>query len=147
MEVILTEDISSIGKAGDKVDVKDGYARNYLIPKGLALGVTTANVKAIQIKREKSIRKEQEVKAAAEVVAKKLETISCTVAMNAGEDDKLFGAVTNADVAAILSGEGVEVDKKDIVFEEDMPKLGIYYFKVKLHPEITQRVKLWVVKK
>ncbi len=147
MEVILKEDVSKIGKAGDKVEVKDGYARNYLIPKGLALGVTAANEKVIQIQREKNIRKEEEVKAGAEAIAKKLEEISCTIAMNVGEDDKLFGAVTTADVAATLSAEGVVIDKKDIVFEDEMPKLGIYYFKVKLHPEVTQRVKLWVVKK
>ncbi len=67
--------------------------------------------------------------------------------MNVGEEDKLFGAVTTADVAATLSAEGVVVDKKEIVFEDEIPKLGIYYFKVKLHPEVTQRVKLWVVKK
>ncbi len=147
MEVILKEDVSKIGRAGDKVEVKDGYARNYLIPKGLALGVTVANEKAIQIQREKNIRKEEEIKAEAEAIAKKLEEISCTVAMNVGEDDKLFGAVTTADVAATLSAEGVAIDKKDIIFEDEMPKLGIYYFKVKLHPEVTQRVKLWVVKK
>ncbi len=147
MEVILREDVLKIGKAGDKVDVKDGYARNYLIPKGLALGVTPANEKVIQVQREKKIRREQEAKADAFVAAKKLAAISCTIAMNAGEDDKLFGAVTSADVAETLNGEGVVVDKKDIVFEEEIPKLGIYYFKVKLHPEVTQRVKLWVVKK
>jgi large subunit ribosomal protein L9 len=146
MEVILREDVLKLGKTGDKVDVKDGYARNYLIPKGLALGVTPANEKAIQAQREKKIRKEQEAKADALAIAKKLADISCTIAMNAGEDDKLFGAVTNADIAATLNGEGVVVDKKDIVFEEEIPKLGIYYFKVKLHPEVTQRVKLWVVK-
>ncbi len=147
MEVILKEDVLKIGKAGDKVNVKDGYARNYLIPKGLALGVTPANEKAIKVQREKNLYKEQEVKAGAVALAKKLEAISCTIAMNSGEEDKLFGAVTSADVADTLKGEGIVVDKKDIVFEEEMPKLGIYYFKVKLHPEVIQRVKLWVVKK
>ena len=147
MEVILKEDVLKIGKAGDKVDVKDGYARNYLIPKGLALGVTQANIKVIQIQCEKKIHKEQEAKAAAEAVAKQLESISCTIAMNAGEDGKLFGSVTNAVVSETLSGEGIVVDRKDIMFEEDISKLGIYYFKVKLHPEVSQRVKLWVVKK
>lgn len=147
MEVILKEDIPKIGKAGDKVEVKDGYARNYLIPKGLALGVTEANLKAVETQRERSIQKEQKLKEEAESAARRLADISCTITMNAGEDDKLFGAVTNADVAEILSSEGVSVDKKQIIFEQDISKLGIYYFKVRLHPEVTQKVKLWVVKK
>ncbi len=147
MEVILRDDVANIGKTGDKVEVKDGYARNYLIPKGLAMLVTPANEKAIQVQREKRIQKEKDLKAGAEETAAKLADISCTVAMNAGEDEKLFGSVTNADIAEVLSAEGITIDKKDIVIEDDIAKLGIYHFKVKLHPEVTQDVKLWVVKK
>ena len=147
MEVILKEDVKSIGCAGDKVDVKPGYARNYLIPKGIALEVTSGNIKIIEAQKNKRLQKEQEIKANAEKIAQKLTGISCTIAVNSGEDDKIFGAVTNADVMEALSAEGVLIDKKDIVFEEDISKLGIYYCKVKLHPQVVQRVKVWVVKK
>jgi len=147
MEVILKEDISKLGKAGDTVKVKEGYARNYLIPKALALEVTSANLKVIETQRKQKEKKKEEAKQKAKELADKLSTISCTVAMVAGEDDKLFGAVTHSDIAEALAQENVNIDKRDIVFEEDIHKLGIYYFNVKVHPEISQRVKLWVVKK
>jgi large subunit ribosomal protein L9 len=147
MEIILKEDVQSIGRAGDKVDVKPGYARNYLIPKGIALEVTSGNMKIIEAQKNKRLQKEQEMKAGAEKIARQLEGISCTIALNAGEDDKIFGSVTHADVAAALGAEGILIDKKDIAFEEDISKLGIYYCKVKLHPQVVQRVKLWIVKK
>ena len=147
MEIILREDVPKIGKSGEKVSVKDGYARNYLIPKGIAYEVTLANIKAIEVQRQQKVKKEEEVKKAAEALAEKLGSVSCTITMTAGEDDKLFGAVTTADIAEALSSEGITVDKKEIVLEEEIHKLGIYYFNVKLHPGVTQRVKLWVVKK
>ncbi len=147
MEIILKEDIKALGCAGDKIKVKPGYARNHLIPKGLALEVTAANMKAVLVQKEQRAKKEQALKTAAELIAEKLSNVSCTIAMRAGEEDKLFGAVTHADVAEALKAEGIATDKKDIVFEEDIDKLGIYYCKVKLHPEVTQRVKLWIVDK
>ena len=147
MEIVLKEDVSILGKAGDIVKVKEGYARNYLIPKGLAFELTSANLKMIELENKLKKQKEEAQKQNAKELAERLANISCTVAMPAGEDDKLFGTVTHADVAEVLAQEGVKVDKKDIVFEEDVNRLGIYYFQVKLHPEISQRVKLWVVKK
>jgi large subunit ribosomal protein L9 len=147
MEIILREDIKELGSAGDKIKVKSGYARNYLIPKNLALEVTAANMKAVQAQKQQRAKKEQALKVAAESKAEKLSNVSCTIAMSAGEEDKLFGSVTHADVADALKAEGIEIDKKDIVFEEDITNLGIYYCKIKLHPEVTQRVKLWIVDK
>jgi large subunit ribosomal protein L9 len=147
MDIILKEDVKAIGRAGDRVKVKAGYARNYLIPKGLALEVTSGNIKIIEAQKTKRLQKEQEIKANAQKLAQKLENISCTIAVNAGEDDKIFGAVTHANVADALDAEGISIDKKEIVFEEDIPKLGIYYCKIKLHPDVVQRVKLWIVKK
>ncbi|NQT90586.1 MAG: 50S ribosomal protein L9 [Candidatus Omnitrophica bacterium] len=146
MEVILKEDMASLGKIGEVVEVKDGYARNSLIPKGIALEVTPANLKVIEAQRKVKAQHEEEKKQKAKESADKLASISCTVAVATGEQDKLFGTVTNNDIAEALKGEGVVVDKKDIVLEEEIHKLGIYYFKVKLHPEVEQRVKLWVVK-
>ena len=136
-----------LGNAGQIVKVKDGYARNFLIPKGLALEVNPANLKSIEAQRRLKEEKEKEKKKAAQALAEKLASISCTIAMNSGEDDKLYGAVTHADISEALVQEGAVVDKKDIVFDEEVHKLGIYYFNVKLHPEVSQRVKLWVVKK
>lgn len=147
MNVILKGDVPKLGKAGDTVKIKEGYARNYLIPKGLALEVTPANLKTIEIQHKQKARKELEHKQKAEELASRLVSVSCTVAMAAGEEDKLFGTVTHAAVAEALSQEGISIEKRDIVFEKEINKLGIYYFNVKLHPEVTQRVKLWVVKK
>ncbi|MFC1807362.1 50S ribosomal protein L9 [Candidatus Omnitrophota bacterium] len=147
MEVILQEDISTLGKTGDVVKVKVGHARNYLIPKGLALEVTPGNLKKIEAQRKLKLQKEEEAKRMAQELADKLAGVSCTIAMPTGEEDKIFGTVTNADIAESLANEGVNVDKKDVVCEDSINKLGIYYFEVKLHADITQRVKLWVVKK
>ena len=147
MEIILKEDVKSIGHAGERVKVKPGYARNYLIPKGLALEVTAGNIKIIEAQKAKRLQKEQEIKANAQKLAQRLENMSCTIAVNAGEEDKIFGAVTHANIADALDAEGISIDKKDVVFEEDISRLGIYYCKIKLHPEVIQRVKLWVVKK
>lgn len=147
MEIILKEDIAKLGKAGNIVKVKDGYARNFLIPKGFALEVTPANLKMIETQRRLEAQKLQEEKRKAQELADRLASISCTVTMPAGDDDKLFGAVTNSDIAEALKEEGIVIDKKDIVLEEEIHRLGIYYFRAKLHPEINQRVKLWVVKR
>lgn len=147
MEIILKEDMAKLGKAGDRVKVKDGYARNYLISKGLAMEVTPANLKIIEIQRRLKVQRMQEQKQKAQELADRLAGLSCTVAMPVGEGDRLFGTVTNSDVAEVLKEEGVIIDKKDIVLEEEIHRLGIYYFRVKLHPEVSQRVKLWVVKK
>jgi len=147
MEIILKEDIANLGKAGEVVKVKSGHARNFLIPRGLGLEVTSANLKVIEHQRKLKEQKSQEVKQQAENKAKKLESVSCTISMNAGEDDKLFGAVTTADIAEALNVEGVTVDKKDITLADDMNKLGIYHVTVKLHPEVSSKIKVWIVKK
>ncbi|MFH1867600.1 MAG: 50S ribosomal protein L9 [Candidatus Omnitrophota bacterium] len=147
MEVILREDIKNIGKTGDVITVKEGYARNYLLPKKYAVEVTDSNLKIIEAQRKSKEQKLLKEKKKAQVLADRLAGLSCTVAMNVGEEDKLYGAVTNADIAESLAQEGIVLDKRDIILEEEIHKLGIYHFKVKLHPEIAQEVKLWVVKK
>lgn len=147
MEIILKEDMAKLGKAGDRVKVKDGYARNYLISKGFAMEVTPANLKIIETQRRLKAQRMQEQKQKAQELADRLAGLSCTVAVPVGEGDKLFGTVTNNDVAEVLKEEGIIIDKKDIVLEEEIHRLGIYYFRVKLHPEVSQRVKLWVVKR
>ena len=147
MDVILKEDIEKLGKAGDIIKVKDGYARNYLIPKGFALELNPLSLKMAEAQRESKKQKELDKKKEAQEMAEALANASCTIAVHAGEDDKIFGTVTHADLAESLKNEGITVDKKDILLDEEVHKLGIYYFTVKLHPEVSQRVKLWVVKK
>ena len=147
MEVILREDVERLGRAGDIIKVKDGYARNFLIPRGFALKVTPQNLKVIESQRKRQKIQEEEELKKIQALADRLANASCTVAMAAGDDDKLFGTVTHADIADALRQEDIIVDKKDIVFDEEIHRLGIYSFKVKLHPDITPSVKLWVVKK
>ena len=147
MKLILVEDVGNLGKAGDTVEVKDGYARNYLLPKNLALLATDASLKIVEKnKREKQLKLEKIKQQAAEL-AKRLASMSCTITMPAGEDDKLFGAVTVQDIAEGLKAEGIMVDKKNIILNQSIHRLGIYNVEIRLHPEITQDLKVWVIKK
>ncbi len=147
MKLILVEDVETLGKAGDVIDIKDGYARNYLLPKNLALQMNTANLKLVEKNKEKQKLKLEKVKQQAKETAKKIASISCTITMPAGEDDKLFGAVTAHDIAEVLKQEGIMVDKKSIVINQPMHRLGIYNVEIKLHPEVVQELKVWVIKK
>ena len=147
MKVILIEDVKDTGKAGDTVDVKNGYARNYLFPKSLALEATSANLQVAEKNKRKKELRLQKLKEQAAQLGKRLASTSCTIAMPAGEDEKLFGAVTAQDIAEALKQENIVIDKKDIVINQPMHKLGIYNVAVKLHPEVTQELKVWVIKK
>jgi len=146
MQVILLEDAEKLGKKGEIVSVRDGYARNYLFPKGRALISTKSNVKLYEdrAKRE-GVKMVQEKDKLAEV-AKNLEKVSCTLSVKIGEDEKLYGSVTNQDIERALKAEGFEIDKKQIEIDEPIKKLGVYMVRVKLHPEITTSLKVWVVK-
>jgi len=147
MKVILLEDIKKIGKTGDTIDVKNGYARNYLFPKNLALEATFGNLQVAEKSKHKKQLKIEKIKEQAADLAKKLAATSCTIAMPAGEDEKLFGSVTAADIVGALEQEGIAIDKKDIVISQPMHKLGIYNVVIKLHPEVAQELKVWVIKK
>ena len=146
MKVILVEDIDELGKSGDVVKVKDGYARNFLIPKKLVFQVTPQNLKIVQQRKEKRITKEKNEKLKALEIAKKLEAVSCTIPMPVGEGDKLFGTVTSSHICEVLASEGFSFDKKKIEIATPIKKLGVYTIFVKLHPEVAQKVKVWVVK-
>jgi len=147
MKVILTEDVKSVGSMGDIVDVKDGYARNFLFPKNLARAAVNSNLKIVEdIKKKKQIAAAREKKEAEEIKAK-IAAFSCTIPVEAGEDDKLFGSVTSQDISQAFETEGLAVEKRKIALEEPIKKLGVYNISVKLHPEVTAEVKVWVVKK
>lgn len=146
MKVILRQTIDKLGKIGQIVDVKDGYALNYLIPKGFAYVAVKGNIKALE--EEKKIvekRNQQELKAA-ETLALELEKISVTIPVQVGEGDKIFGTVTTQMIADALKEKGHEIDKRKIEMEEQIKTLGIYNVNIKLHPSVSAKIKLWVVR-
>ena len=146
MEIILREDYKELGLAGDTVKVKDGYARNYLIPAGIAYPNTNANRKLYENEMQQQTWRQSRDKKDAEELAKKLETVSCTITVQVGEEDKLFGSVTSQNIVDILTEQGITVDKRKIVLDEPIKSLGIYSVPIKLHPEVEAAVKVWVVK-
>lgn len=146
MKVILIEDIPTIGKMGSLIHVKDGYARNFLMPKKLAIPANPQNLKSLEHQKTLLTQKQNRIKREAENLATKLEKISCTISRTAGEEDKLFGSVTSIDIDESLKEEGIHVDRKKILLDEPIKTLGIYKVPIKLHPEVTGYLKVWVVK-
>jgi large subunit ribosomal protein L9 len=147
MQVILQEDVASLGKAGEVVNVRDGYGRNYLLPKGLAVVAEPKNLKMLEHQKRVVAAKEGKRKSSAEDLASKLGSLSLTISREAGEAEKLFGSVTTKDIAEALRKEGYNIDRRDITLDEPIKQLGIFDVPVKLHPEVTGTVKVWVVAK
>ena len=147
MKVILLETIDKIGKCGDVITVKEGYARNFLIPQKKARPATPGNMKALEALKNKEAAVLAKQVEAARVLAARISAISLTISAQAGEEDKLFGSVTVDAISDSLKEEGVEIDKKDIVMEEPIKKLGVYQVTVKVHPEVKATLRLWIVKK
>jgi len=146
VKVILRQDYESLGRLGDIVDVKDGYARNYLIPHRIAIMATEGAHHTIHEERQQHARRQAKELRNAEKLAQDLEKISVTIQMKVGEDDKLFGAVTNQMIADALSEKGYAVDKRQIDLQDSIKALGIYDVAVKLHLSVTSKVKVWVVR-
>ena len=147
MKVILREDVDALGNAGDIVKVAAGYARNYLIPQKLAVIATENNLKSLNHEKRILAHRITKAKREAEKLAEKLNTLSCTIAKQAGEGDKLFGSVTSMDIEESLKNEGFQIDRKKITLNEPIKHLGIYTVDIKLHPEVIAKLKIWVVKK
>jgi len=147
MKVILTEDVKSVGSMGDVIDVQDGFARNFLFPKKLAREAIGSNLKIIEDIKKKKVIAALKEKKEADALKAKISGLSLTITVEAGDDDKLFGSVTSQDVANSFEQEGVLIDKKKILLEEHIKKLGVYQVPIKVHPEVTVEVKVWVVKK
>ncbi len=146
MKVILRQDHENLGEAGTIINVKPGYARNFLIPQGIALAASQQNKKRFENeKQQMNWRKEQE-KRKAEEMSKTLESVSCTITVQVGEEDKLFGSVTSQNIAESLEAQGYEIDKRKIQLDEPIKSLGIYSVPIKLHSEVEAKVKVWVVK-
>lgn len=137
MNVILKEDVKNLGRMGDTVDVKDGYARNYLLPKKLAIEASDRNLKAVEELKKQIARRLEKEKEDAKSLAQKLSVLTLTLRAKAGEEGKLFGSITTMDIEEALRGQGLEIDKKKITLEEPIKRLGSYTASVRLGPEAT----------
>jgi large subunit ribosomal protein L9 len=146
MKVILTKTIDALGRAGDCVNVKDGYARNYLFPKNLALEATPGNIKTLESLKKKQAVEDENKLNEAKAMAEKMASLSITIGAKAGEEEKLFGAVTTEMISKALEAERILVDKKDIVIDEPIKKLGVYQVSVKIHPQVKATLRVWIVK-
>jgi large subunit ribosomal protein L9 len=147
MEVILKENVAGLGTIGTVVKVKDGYARNYLFPMNLAVAVSSQNVKALEQAKKVRDQKLERQKKEAEQLKGKLEALSLTIPVLIQEKDKLYGSITPLEVHKALEDEGIIIDKAHIALEEPLKALGIYEVPIKLHPEVTATLKVWIVKK
>lgn len=146
MKVILRQNYEKLGAVGDVIDVKDGFARNYLIPRNIAYRATDGNLKALEEEKKILARREEKEAKEAEKIAAQLGSVSLTITMKVGEDDKLFGAVTSQMIADSLVEKGFTIDKRIIELEEPIKTLGIFEVPVKLHSKVTAKVKVWVVR-
>lgn len=147
MQVILQEDVRNLGNAGDIVNVREGYGRNFLLPRNKAVIADPKNVRQLEHQKRVVAAKQQKVKQKALELAEKLKELSITISREAGEEDKLFGAVTSKDIADALRGEGYIIDRHDIHLEAPLKQIGIFDINIRLHSEVTGVVKVWVVKK
>ncbi|HEV8264000.1 MAG TPA: 50S ribosomal protein L9 [Gemmatimonadales bacterium] len=146
MEIILREDVEHLGKTGEVVKVKDGYARNYLLPKGLAYPATEANKKRITYEAERLARQRAAEKTAAEGEATRLAGLELTFLAKVGEEDKLYGSVTASDIQRKLEEQGIHVDKRKIDLPEPIRALGEFRVAIKIHPDVRPEVVVTVVK-
>ena len=146
MEIILRQAVENLGAPGDVVKVKSGYARNYLLPHGLAYEATPGNLRRIQQERNRLEAAENERRTAAQGLAEKFEQVSLTFSARVGEEGKLFGSVTAADIAQQLEAQGFSVEKRQIDLHEPIKALGVYRVPVRLHADVKPEIKVWVIK-
>lgn len=145
MKVILRKEHDKLGQIGTIADVKDGYARNYLIPRGIAYPATDGSMRALEEEKKQAERRSNKEMKESEKLAANLDKVSLTIKMKVGEDEKLFGSVTAQMVADGLKEQGYTIDKRVIDLEEPIKALGIYTVNVKLHASVVGKVKVWVV--
>jgi large subunit ribosomal protein L9 len=147
MKIILKEDVKNLGEIGSIKNVADGYARNYLLPRNLAVEASTKNVKQFEHDKKQILSKAEKIKKSSDDLAVKLSAIKLSIEAQAGEEDKLFGSITTADIAEALSKQGIEVDKRKIAIEAPIKRLGAHNITVKLSQGVTAGVALEVIKK
>lgn len=147
MKVILKQRLDKFGQTGEVVNVKPGFARNFLLPKGLALEANKANMNAISALKASMAALEEKRRQEFQELASKLEKASFTLNAEANEEDKLYGSVDSLTIARLLKDEGYEVDKSNVILAEPIKALGAYEVELKLHPQVSSKIKVWVVKK
>ncbi len=145
MRIILRQDIETLGSIGEIVNVKPGYARNYLIPNQMAYFATQGAINKIEQEKKQYLIKMSEVKADAEKLAEKFDELQVTIAMKVGEEGKLYGSVTTQMIANELAIQGYQVDKRDVTIVDQIKTLGVFQVKIKLHPEVQANLKVWVI--
>jgi large subunit ribosomal protein L9 len=145
MKVILKVNVDSLGKAGEMIKVADGYARNYLIPKGLAVEASNWSMKALEHEKSRIMKKIETERKKAEVMVEKIQGVTCTISRRVGEQDKLFGSVTTKDIESSLIEQGIEIERKMIILEEPIKSLGEFPVKIKFQPGITAEITVTVV--
>lgn len=145
MKIILQEDVHNLGRMGDVVTVAEGYARNFLIPKKLAVEANMKNINALEHEKRKVEEKAKKIRTTAQTLSEKISSLSLTMTAKAGEEERLFGAVTTMDIAEALKKEGYEIDKKKILLDEPIKRLGTFAVSVKIHPEVTTTLNVTVV--
>lgn len=146
MQIILKKEIEKLGKGGEVVSVRDGFARNFLFPQGLALPASAANLKIVEQEKRRTLYRQEKEKKVAQDLAQKISSTSCTITVQAGQDGKLYGSVTNQDIAQAYKLEGINVDRRKIELPQLIKEVGVFKITIKLHPEVTAGAKVWIVK-
>jgi len=148
MKLILQQEVKGLGKKGDIIEASEGYARNYLLPRKLAVPATTVNVNAISQQKSAETRRQQQLLDEVRVMAAQLAKVVITVSVKTGEGGKLFGAVTAKDISDAMAREhGIEIDKRKIELKEPIKMLGVYSAAIKLHPEVSAQIQVKVIEK
>lgn len=147
MEVILNQDMDKLGKAGALVKVKEGFARNFLIPRNLAVPASPANLKKLEQEKQKKVLQAEKIRKECEALRERLAALSLTMPVLVKEEDKLYGSITAQDIERALKEDGFDIGEDAIALEEPIKSLGIFEVPIKLHPEVTAKIKVWVVKK
>jgi large subunit ribosomal protein L9 len=145
MKIILRQNLDNLGKIGELVTVKNGYARNFLIPRGYAYYASEKAIKALEVEKKKYAKKIAKEKAGAEIIAAKLADLQISIPMKVGDEGKLYGSVTTQMIAQELSIRGFEIDKRNVIIDEAIRNLGVFDIKVKLHSEVITPLKIWVI--
>ncbi len=146
MKVILRQNFENLGQIGDLVDVKDGYARNFLLPRNIAYAALKGNVAALEEEKKTLLKRKQQELHEAETLSAELEKVSVTIPVQVGEEDKIFGSVTAQMIADALKEKDYDIDKRKIEIDEPIKSLGIYGISVKLHANVNAKIKVWVVR-
>src|SRR5271170_845964 len=147
MNIILMENVEKLGQVGDVVKVKNGYARNYLLPRQLGMPATTGNIKRIEREKTQRLAIFEAEKKVAQQQADILSKVSLTIAVEVNDQEKLYGAISESDILEALLAENHKIDKKSLVIEKPIDDLGIFEIGVKLHPQVIAKIRLWVTKK